>query len=103
MPLVLDVDDSIPVLPPPNRLSINDDVRLAANDGKGDHLADPGVEGLFLCVVLFGVERVETDVVVRQLGSDLQQKASKQTIRFVREDKERISKGPRKGGVEGRD
>lgn len=70
--LILDINDSIPVLPPPNRLAVNDDVRLTANDGKGDHLPDPGVEGLFFCVVLVRVERVETDVVVRQLSSDLE-------------------------------
>lgn len=85
MSLILDINDSIPVLPPPNGLAVNDDVRLTANDGKGDHLPDPGVEGLFFCVVLVGVERVETDVVVRQLGSDLGKKANEQICASERE------------------
>ena len=33
--------------------------------------ADPGVEGLLLLVVLVRVDRVESDLVVRELSSDL--------------------------------
>jgi hypothetical protein len=38
MPLVLDIDDAVPVLSSPDGLAVNDDVLLGADDGKRDHV-----------------------------------------------------------------
>lgn len=69
--LVLDVDDTVAVAPAADGLAVDDDVLLATDDGKRNHLANAGVERELLGVVLDRVVRVESDRVVRELCADL--------------------------------
>jgi hypothetical protein len=73
--LVLDVDDAVAVAPTADRLAVDYDILLAADDGERNHVADAGIERELLGVVLDRVVRVEPDRVVRELGADLWQGA----------------------------
>lgn len=88
VPLVLHVDHTPPILPAPNRLTIDNDVTFRPNDSKGNHRLkenkrrhsnnvrwethpDLLVELSFLFVILVSVEGVQTDVVVHKFSTNL--------------------------------
>jgi len=108
MPLVLDVHDTVSVLPSSNRLPVDDNVRLGSNDGEGNHFLwygqhengkgsqlekkermevegerfgksrersrtypNSSVKSLLLLVVLVSIDRVESNLMVGELSSNL--------------------------------
>jgi len=68
--LILDVDDTPSVLSSANGLSVNDHIALRSNDSKGDHGADDFVVLQLILVKLVGIERIETNVVIDEFGTD---------------------------------
>jgi hypothetical protein len=88
MALILDVDDSPSVLSPAHGFAIDHNASLGADHSERQHFLtvrldhrvfsvrpaypDASVESVFLLVVLFGVEGIQADLVVLQLGHDLE-------------------------------
>lgn len=68
--LVFDIDDTPAVLAAAYWLSVNDNIALGADDGKGDHRADGLIVLELVLVKLIGVKWIQTDVVVYELGTD---------------------------------
>ena len=89
MLLILDVDNAPSVLATTDRLAVDDNVALGANDSERNHVLqwevrdalaqlssnytypDTLVELDLLIVVLLGIEGVETDVMVEKLSTNL--------------------------------
>lgn len=68
--LVLDVDDTPTVLAAADRLAVNDDRALRADNGERKHVADALVQVELLGVKLVTVEGVQPDLVVLELSHD---------------------------------
>jgi len=98
---ILDIDDSPAGLAATDGLAINDDSVLRTNDSKGNHcLENPGGSSAhrhfksevrysytdafvnldLLFLILIGIERIETDVVVNQLFPNLSSRAHQSAV-----------------------
>jgi len=71
MLLILNIDHSPLIFPPAHAFTIKDDRALGTNHRKGDHRPDLSINLNFLIVRLLGVEGVQADVVVNELGTNL--------------------------------
>jgi hypothetical protein len=71
MLLILHVDNSPPVLPATHTLTINDNSTFGTDDSERNHIPNLLVQLDFLVVILLGVKRIQTDVVVDELSADL--------------------------------
>jgi len=69
--LVFNINNPPPILSPTNALPVNHNRAFGANYCERDHRPDLGVDLNLLIICLLGVEGVQADVVVNELGANL--------------------------------